>query len=341
VPAHENAGNGPPDRLIAAAYAAASWARARRATWTSTPLIVGRVAEPEIAARSVPVPRVEAPSLPPPAIASPAAAVPREWTLPAPLRRWLARGAIAAALAAAAIAGRRWAWDALPAMPAMPTRTSTVEPKPSNVPAAKPTGALHVRSTPPGARVVVDGRARGVTPLDLADLRPGRHEVALESDAGSVRRTVTVSANATATIDEAIFSGFVTVYAPFDVTVTEGGRVLKADDRQQMMLPPGPRDLRIANRSLGYDVVRRVDVRPGEATTIQLTPDPSPLTVTASEPAEVWIDGTRIGETPLKAVPVPLGVHEIVVRRAAGGERRLTTTIGSKPVTLTVDFAVR
>ena len=341
MPAHENAENGPPERLIAAAYAAASWARARRATWTSTPLVVARVAEPDIPARSTSAPGLEAPSLPPTAIAIPAAAAPREWTLPAPLRRWLARGAIAAALVAAAIAGGRWAWDALPAMPATPARTSAVAPRPSNLPAATPTGVLHVRSTPPGARVVVDGRARGVTPLDLADLRPGRHEVALESDAGSITRTVTMSANAAATIDEAIFSGFVTVYAPFEVTVSEGGRVLRADDRQQMMLPPGPHDLRIANRALGYEMVRRVDVKPGEATTIQLTPDPSPLTVTASEPAEVWLDGTRIGETPLYAVPVPLGVHEIVVRRAAGGERRLTTTVGSKPVTLTVDFAPR
>lgn len=188
---------------------------------------------------------------------------------------------------------------------------------------------------------MIDGRARGVTPLDLADLKPGRHEVALESDAGSITRTVTLSANATATIDEAIFSGFVTVYAPFDVTVTESGRVLRADDRQQMMLPPGPHDLRIANRTLGYETVRHVDIKPGEATTVQLTPDPSMLTVTASEPAEVWLDGTRLGETPLNAAPVPLGVHEIVVRRADGRERRLTTTIGSKPVTLTVDFAAR
>jgi hypothetical protein len=198
-----------------------------------------------------------------------------------------------------------------------------------------------VTSTPPGARVMVDGRARGVTPLDLTDVSPGRHEVALQNDAGSVKRTVTVSANATATIDEAIFSGFVTVYAPFDVTVTEGGRVLRADDRHQVMLPPGPHDLRIANRALDYEVVRHVDVKPGAETTIQVTPSPSLLTVTASEAAEVWLDGTRLGETPLNAAPVPLGVHEIVVRRASGGERRFTVTVGSKPVTLTADFTAR
>ena len=49
-------------------------------------------------------------------------------------------------------------------------------------------------------------------------------------------------------------------------------------------------------------------------------------------------DGTRVGETPLNAVQVALGTHSIVVRRAAGGERRFTVTIGVTPFTLDVDF---
>jgi hypothetical protein len=174
--------------------------------------------------------------------------------------------------------------------------------------------------------------------LSLADLSPGRHDVALQSSAGSVQRTVNVSATAPITIDEAIFSGFVTVYAPFDVTVSEGGRVLRADERQQIMLPPGPHDLRVANRALGYDVVRRVVVAPGENANLRLTPDPALLTVTAAEAADVWLDGTRLGDTPLTSAPVALGVHEVLVRRASGGERRFTITFGTKPVTLNVVF---
>jgi hypothetical protein len=128
------------------------------------------------------------------------------------------------------------------------------------------------------------------------------------------------------------------VYAPFDVTVSEKGRVLRADDRQQIMLPPGAHELRVFNRALAYDVVRRVEVRPGEAVNLQLTPDPSALTVTAAEAAEVWVDGTRLGDTPLNAAPIPLGIHDIVVKRSGGGERRFTVTVGSKPVTMNVVF---
>jgi hypothetical protein len=104
------------------------------------------------------------------------------------------------------------------------------------------------------------------------------------------------------------------------------------------MLPAGPHELQLVNRALEYEAVRKVDVKPGDATNLQLTPAPSPLTVTASDAAEVWLDGTRVGETPMNAMPVPLGVHEIVVKRAAGGERRFTVTIGAKPFTLKVDF---
>ena len=134
------------------------------------------------------------------------------------------------------------------------------------------------------------------------------------------------------TIDEAIFSGFVTVYSPFEVTVSENGKVL------QGRRPPPDHAAGLArtssawsNRALGYDVVRQVDVKPGDATNLQLTPDPSPLTVTAiGRRLRSGSTAPALGETPMNATPVPLGVHEIVVKRAAGGERRFNVTIGAQ-----------
>jgi hypothetical protein len=409
VPTNDNA-LGQEDGLISAAHAAASWARARRATWTSAPLpavddsaaapegdfvflaapprttapvekppapfVAPAMATPpplgapvEIRPAPIAAPTIEAPALPyvapeiPPPVpvadlpssidSQPAAAARPAFSLDAPAMRWVVRGAIAAAVVAAVVIGGRSLWSALPARQApaeakaKPPASNFISNKPAtppakpaaaNKPGGKAVGSLHVSSTPPGAQVLVDGKTRGVTPLDLADLSPGHHEVALQSDAGSVKRTVTVTANATVTIDEAIFSGFVGVYAPFDVTVTEGGRVLRADDRQQIMLPSGAHDLRIVNRALGFDVVRRVEVGPGETANLQLTPEPSALTVTAAQTTEVWLDGTRLGDTPLTNAPVPLGVHEILVRRAGAGERRYSITVGVKPFTLNVDF---
>ena len=155
---------------------------------------------------------------------------------------------------------------------------------------------------------------------------------------GTLRRTVTIGANDVATIDEAIFAGWVALSAPFDLTISERGRALPPDDRNQVMLPAGTHELRLTNQALGFEVTRQVEVKPGEATALQLTPEPSTLTVTATAAAEVLIDGTRVGETPLNAAPVQLGTHEVLVRRAFGGERRFTVTIGVKPSTLNVEF---
>jgi hypothetical protein len=375
VPANDYALN--QDELRSAAHAAASWVRARRAHWTMAPVASAAapafdrpvfdppafdapafdapafdapafdapafdapVFEAPVFDRPVPTPPVfapkaPAPSLPPP---SPAAPARRPVTLDPATRRWLTRGAMAAALVAIAFVAGPRLWLALPAVSAPPARTERAPVKPPAAIAKKPVGIMHVTSTPPGARVLVDGKSRGVTPADVTDLTPGRHELVLQSEAGSVTRTVTVAANTTTAIEEAIFSGFVTVFAPFDVTISEGGRVFRADDHQQIMLAPGAHELRVSNRSLGYDAVRRIVVKPGETTSLQLTPDPSTLTVTASAPAEVWVDGTRVGDTPLTAAPIPLGIHELVVKRAGGGEKRFTVTIGTKPFVLAVDF---
>jgi hypothetical protein len=330
--------------LIAAAEAAASWARARRATWTNRPL-------DSVASEPAIVPPIDIKPTPPPApTPAPVVAAPGRSDPPdaaripelagpfgAPIVRWLTRAAVAAALIAAAVVG--WPY-LLNALPTFTTRTPVVKSTDVRPPvgARRSTGGLRVSSTPTGAQVLVDGKARGVTPLTLTDLTPGRHEVTLKSEAGTVRQTVTVAANQTATVDESIFSGWVTVYSPFEVVITEKGRVLRADDRNQVMLPPGPHELRLTNRALGYQAVRQVEVKPGEATNVQVTPGPSTLTVTATEAAQVWVDGTRVGETPLNAVPVPLGTHEILVKSTSGRERRATVTIGVTPFTLNVDF---
>jgi hypothetical protein len=353
VPANDNAWEQQAN-LISAAHAAASWARARRAQWTGapqpTPAPVETVPVTEFALDRdpavpaaveylpEPVAPVQSPVFRTPDLKTAASAAARTLELAAPLVPWLIRGAIAAAVLTAAVVGGRYVWSVLPSFSSVST-TAKVEPKPAKPvsPGSGP-GTLHVTTTPPGAQVSVDGKPRGVTPLTLADLSVGRHEVVLKGEGGTLQRTVTIAANQTATIDEGIFSGFVTIYTPFDVTITEGGRVLTADDRHQIMLPAGTHELRMTNRALAYEATRKVDIKPGEATNLQLTPEPSTITVTATTAAEVWLDGTRLGDTPLSGAPVPLGEHEIVVRRSSGGERRFTVTVGAKPFTLNVEF---
>jgi hypothetical protein len=196
-----------------------------------------------------------------------------------------------------------------------------------------------VSSSPTGARVLVDGKARGVTPLVLTDLSAGSHVVELESAEGKISRSVNIAAGGTAVLNESIFGGWVAIYAPFDLSITEGERSFHLDDRSQIMLPAGPHHLRLVNQALGYEAVRDVDLKPGDTITVSVAPPRSALSVTATEAAEVWLDGSRVGDAPLAAFPVDLGTHEVILKRTGGGQRRFTVTVTMKPFTLDVDFS--
>jgi hypothetical protein len=204
---------------------------------------------------------------------------------------------------------------------------------------AQSTGRLAVQSEPVGARVLIDGRARGVTPLTINDLTVGSHIVVLESDAGSVRRVATVPPDGTAQVTASIYAGWLKVLAPFELEIAEEKGRIRLDEQNQTLLAPGAHDLRLENRALGYRETRRVEIEPGETTTLSLTSPRSTLTVTASLPAEVLIDGERVGETPLTDQPVMIGTRDITVRSAAGPERRLTVTVTVTPMRIDVDFS--
>jgi len=202
----------------------------------------------------------------------------------------------------------------------------------------RPRGQLQVESSPQGAQVMLDGKARGVTPLTLDDVAPGKHTVLLQSSAGSIRRAVTIVADKATALNETIYPGWVAVLSPFEISVSEGGRAIRLDERFQAMLPPGPHDLRVEGRATGYDEVHHVEVQPGDTVRLTVAAPRSRLSVTTSGPADVLVDGVSVGSTPIAGVPIEVGTRDIVVRGAAG-ERRFTMAVTTKPVTLDVDFS--
>ena len=79
--------------------------------------------------------------------------------------------------------------------PAAPTPPAPAPRVPEPVPPT-PNGRLLVRSTPPGVRVVVNGEARGTTPLALADLSYGTYDVRLSLEGyESQARRLAISAD--------------------------------------------------------------------------------------------------------------------------------------------------
>jgi PEGA domain len=224
------------------------------------------------------------------------------------------------------------------------TKTATVDVKPNQRVEVRvdwkrqPAGRLSVTSDPEGAAVTIDGMKRGFTPLTIDDLLPGQHMVTLKHANGLVQRTVRVKANETETLDVTIYSGWLALFAPIELQVSENGKPLRLNEQNQIMLSPGRHEVQLTNRALGYRESQIVEVRPGEVTAVSMTVPKTPVTVTATPSAEVWLDGVKIGETPLADFPVGLGTREFVLKSPGLGERRLMTTVTVQPSTVNVDF---
>ena len=249
--------------------------------------------------------------------------------------RWKLVAAASIVIALGVIAGRANILDRLPK--AAPVIT-TPEPAPVETPAA-PTGSIAVETQPAGARVLIDGQPAGETPLKVDTVAVGRHIVTLITSSSTLKRSVKVEAGKTASVDVAVYSGWLAVFAPIVLEVAESGQSIGSTEQGRVMLPPGRHSLTFTNKELGYSVVKKVDIEAGEEMVLRIEPK-GPLNINAVPWAEVFIDGERAGETPLANFQVPLGTREILFKHPQFGERRVTTTVtasGSAPVS--VDFS--
>jgi hypothetical protein len=205
---------------------------------------------------------------------------------------------------------------------------------PSN-PVASATAALTVTSDPQGARVAIDGRFIGVTPITVGDLPAGRHRVTATSTSGNVERQIDLQAGENSSV---VFSlaktadaGWVQIAAPFDVQLIERGEVIGTSATPRMMLTAGTHDLLIVNRSLEFQDARRIDVKRGETTRVGVEPQEVRININARPWAEVSVDGQSLGETPIANTRVLVGTRRLVFRHPDLGERQETVVVTTKP----------
>ena len=213
-------------------------------------------------------------------------------------------------------------------------------------PAPAALGQLHIRTEPAGAPVSVDGVARGRSPVLVDGLRPGEHTVVLDSEFGAVRHTVMVAAATTASLvvpltpaDGAPVSGWLSVSAPVDVQIFENKRLLGTSQTDRIMVSAGRHEIEIVNDVLGYRTMKTVQVPAGRVTAIKVEWPRGTIAVNAVPWAEVWIDGERVGETPIGNYSLPIGPHEIVFRHPDLGELRHAATVTlNAPARVSVDL---
>ena len=105
------------------------------------------------------------------------------------------------------------------------------------------------------------------------------------------------------------------------------------------MVAAGRHEIHLVSETLGYRVTRVVQVMPGKVASINIDLPNGVVNLNATPWAEVWIDGQRVGETPIGNLSVPIGPHEVVFRHPQFGEKRhaISVTLAG-PARVSVDM---
>ncbi len=211
---------------------------------------------------------------------------------------------------------------------------------------APSTGQISIQSEPAGATVTVDGVQRGVSPLTVAELTPGEHQVVLQGQGTSSTHKVVVQAGATASLiapmspaAPAATGGWLSVKIPVTVEIREKGNLLGTSETDRLMLSAGRHELEFVNPALSYRATRTVQITAGKITPVPLELPRGVIHINAMPWAEVFIDGQRVGETPIGNLAVSIGAHEILFRHPQLGEKRhaVSVTPGT-PVRVSMDM---
>jgi PEGA domain len=128
-------------------------------------------------------------------------------------------------------------------------------------------------------------------------------------------------------------SGWVQISSPVVAQLFEQGRLLGTTETDRIMLPVGQHEVTVAIPALDFNTSTTLAVVAGKTTTFNVRLPTGRLYVNAIPWADVWIDGQRVGETPLANVSLPIGPHELLFRHPQFGDRRQTVTVKSSGIT--------
>jgi hypothetical protein len=188
-------------------------------------------------------------------------------------------------------------------------------------------GKLQLDSTPSGAEAMIDGKSYGRTPLTIPDLDAGLHTLVLKGDSGTITRKVTIKANQTTLVSEAIYSGWLAIFSPIPVKVVVDGKAVSLTEDGRVMAVPGSHVVEFINEQFNYRVTEKLDVRPGETTPYTVNLPMGTVRVTAPEGAAILVDGQAPAGSPGEGLSLAIGSHEISATHPVFGERRMPVDV--------------
>lgn len=133
-------------------------------------------------------------------------------------------------------------------------------------------------------------------------------------------------------------SGWLTVTTSLDVDVLLGGARI-GGSRERIAVPPGTHEITLVNERLGVQMTRTVQVATGASASVDVAVPNGTLSVNAVPWADVWIDGEKVGETPIGNLSLPVGTHDVLFRHPDLGERHHSAVVTlTQPTRLSVDL---
>lgn len=220
--------------------------------------------------------------------------------------------------------------------------------------AANGKGQLRIETQPSEMIVAIDGVEQGPSPVIVQDLAAGDHEVVVRGQGRTLRNAIAVRPGESTVMVFAAdvktsplapaagapaAGGWLSVASAVPVQIRESGRVVGSSELDRLMLPTGDRALEFVNEALGYRSRRTVRIEAGKTASVQLERVNGVLSINALPWAEVWINGERVGQTPIGNLSRPIGTHEVILRHPELGERRERVTITTlQPTRLGVDL---
>jgi len=205
-------------------------------------------------------------------------------------------------------------------------------------PEAGERGGLRISTYPTTANITIDGVPHGAAPVRVTDLMPGTHTLAVETPLGAQEQDVVVQAGRVSQLAVPTAS-WIKVAAPYELQVFEAGRMFGTTGSAPVMVPPGRHHFEFVNQALGLKLRQYVDAAPGQLAMVPLELPIGMMNLYSDQTAEVYVDGQKVGETPLPSLPVPLGSHEVVFRHPKYGDVRYTVSVTLvAPVQLKITF---
>lgn len=230
-----------------------------------------------------------------------------------------------------------------PPVQAPPTEITQTQAQPVATPtppetkpvAVETTGELRILSKPSGASIILDGKAKGETPLTEKNLAPGKHKIELTlAGYERVQHPVEIKAGETAHVDLALAPSMGTVRissVPAGADISIDGQPTRQQTPAEFTLSTGDHSFTLAKKGF-EEAGDQITVAAGQA--ISLTPQLHAeqavknrrqmlaqegkigISVTTDPPgAWVSINGLRIGRSTPMTAPLPPGNYRLAIRK--------------------------